>query len=380
MKLRELVRPCTLAGILLVLPLLNAVAQTNPPGFDDLVLKATAARDRDDVPRSIELYQQALQLKPAWPDGWWFLGSLQYEADAYGAGRDALTHYLSLVPDAAPAFALRGLCEFETGEYPQSLADIQRGLSLGAAKQPRDEAVLRYDQALLLTRTGSFEAALQTYSSLVRGKVRNKAPNPEVLVGIGLAGLRIPLLPKELANEKRDMVATAGNAAFVFMSGDETAAQSAFETLFQHYPTASNAHYLYGTLLYPADHDQSAAQFKRELEIDPSNAAAQLMVAWDSLMRNDFSAALAYAEKADAEEPALPATQLVLGRALVETGDLKRGIDLLQKELQLEPDNLEIHFALAKAYSKSGRKDDARNERLLCLQIEKSKTTQQVRR
>jgi tetratricopeptide (TPR) repeat protein len=383
MKLRELVRPRMLAGILLIIPLVS-VAQTNPPGFDDLVLKATAARDRDDVPRSIELYQQALQLKPTWPDGWWFLGSLQYEADAYVAGRDALTHYLSLVPDAAPAFALRGLCEFETGEYPQSLADIQRGLSLGAAKQPRDEAVLRYDEALLLTRTGSFDAALQAYSLLARGGVPNKAPNkvpnPEVLVGIGLAGLRMPLLPKELAADKRELVATAGNAAFVFMSGDETAAQRAFETLFQRYPTAANAHYLYGTLLYPTDNDQAVAQFKRELEIDPSNAAAQLMVAWDSLMRNEFSTALSYAEKADAEEPALPATQLVLGRALVETGDLKRGIDLLRKELQLEPDNLEIHFALAKAYSKSGRKEDARNERLLCLQIEKTKTTQQVRR
>jgi len=375
MKLRELIHGCALAGGLLVLLPLYAPAQT-PHGFDDVVQQTTSARERDDVPQAIALYQQALQRKPSWPDGWWFLGSLQYEAGAYGAGRDALSHYLDLVPDAAPAWALRGLCEFETGDYPQSLADVQRGLSLGAAKQPQDEMILRYHEALLLTRTGNFDGALQKYASLAHGRV----PNPEVLVGIGLAGLRIPLLPSELSADKQDLYTKAGNAAFLFMSGDEAASESAFENLFQRYPTTANAHYVYGDLLFPTDPDQASAEFKRELEIDPSNAAAQLMVAWDSLLRNDFSSALAYAEKASTEEPALPAAQLVLGRALVETGDLKRGIALLQKESQLEPDNLEIHLALAKAYSKSSRKADSRRERLLCLQIEKNRTTQQASR
>jgi Tfp pilus assembly protein PilF len=375
MKLRDLIQSCAIAGCLVVLLSICAPAQT-PPEFEDIVQQATAARNRDAVPQAIGLYQQAVQLKPSWPDGWWFLGSLQYEAGAYGSGRDALTHYLDLVPDAGPAWALRGLCEFETGEYTQSLADIQRGLSLGAAKQPQDEMILRYHEALLLTRSGNFDGALQKYASLAHGKV----PNPELLVGIGLAGLRTPLLPSELRADKQELYTKAGNAAFLFMSGDEAAAQPAFQLLFQSYPTAANAHYLYGDLLFPTDPDQAVAEFKRELEIDPSNAAAQLMVAWDSLMRNDFSTALTFAEKAGAEEPALPAAQLVLGRALVETGDLQRGIALLQKESQLEPDNLEIHLALAKAYSKSGRKDDARRERLLCLQIEKRRTTQQASR
>jgi tetratricopeptide (TPR) repeat protein len=376
MKLRELVHSCALAGRLFVLFPVCAPAQTTPAGFDDVVSQAAAARERDDVPQAIALYQQALQVKPGWPDGWWFLGSLQYEAGSYGAGRDALSHYLDLVPDAGPAWALRGLCEFETGEYPQSLADIQRGLSLGAAKHPQDEMILRYHEALLLTRSGNFEGALKTFASLAHGKV----PNPEVLVAIGLAGLRTPILPKDLRADKQDLYMKAGSAAFLFMSSGQAAAQPAFGDLFQRYPTTANAHYLYGYLLFPIDPDQAVSEFKRELEIDPSNPSAQLMVAWDSLMHNDFSTAVAYAEKAGAEEPSLPAAQLVLGRALVETGDLKRGIELLQKELPVEPDNLEIHFALAKAYSKSGRKEDARRERLLCLQIERNQTTQQASR
>jgi Flp pilus assembly protein TadD len=100
-----------------------------------------------------------------------------------------------------------------------------------------------------------------------------------------------------------------------------------------------------------------------------------LMVGWDSLMRNHFSEALAYGQKAVAEEPNLPIAQLVLGRALVETGDIKGGIEHLEKELQFDPNNLETHLALAKAYSKSGRKEDARRERLQCLELSKSEAT-----
>jgi tetratricopeptide (TPR) repeat protein len=369
MKFGELMQGWTLVGTLALLLPVCASAQMSPPGFDDVVANATAARQRDDTRQAIELYREALQLKPNWPEGWWFLGSLQYGAESYAAARDALSHYLELVPEAGPAWALRGLSEFETGEYEQSLSDLQRGVSLGAGKQPRDEKILRYHEALLLTRAGNFEGALRDYSLLAQSKV----PNPELLVGIGLAGLRTPLLPSELREDKQEVFAMAGKAAFLFMSGDETAAQQEFQKLFQGYPKTANAHYLYGYLLLPTDPDQATAEFERELEIAPSNAPAQLMVAWDSLMRNDFQTALASAQKAVAEEPSLPIARLVLGRALVETGDVKGGAELLEKELLVEPDNLEIHFALAKAYSKSGRKEDARRERLLCLQMEKNR-------
>jgi tetratricopeptide (TPR) repeat protein len=378
MTFGELIRPsCGLAGLILffLLPVC-AVAQANPPGFDEIAQKAAAARERDDAPQAIELYSQALRLKPGWSDGWWFLGSLEYEAEAYSAGRDALTHYLDLVPDAGPAWALRGLCEFETGDYTKSLTDIQHGLSSGAGKEAGAEKILRYHEALLLTRRGNFEGALQLYRPLTRGKI----PNPELLVGIGLAGLRTPLLPGDLSAEQRDLHMAAGNAAFLFMSGDEKAAQQEFGKLFQRFPAAENAHYLYGSLLSPTDPDQALTEFKRELEISPSNAAAQLMVAWDSLTRNDSATALAYAKKVVAAEPTLAIARLVLGRSLVETGDVTGGTELLEKELQLEPDSLEIHFALARAYSKSGRKEDARRERLLCLRIENNAPAQEAHR
>jgi len=351
-----------------------AAAQAPPASFDDLVSQATAAREQNDIPGAIQLYGQALQLNPKWQDGWWFLGSLQYATDSYAPARDALTHYLELVPNAVPALALRGLCEFEIGDYAPALNDIQRALSLGAANQSRNEKILRYHEALLLTCTGKFEEALQRYGVFVQ----HEAANPELLLAIGLAGLRTPVLPKELVANQRDLFVTAGNATFLFLKGDQKGAQQAFQALFQRFPSAPNAHYLYGYLLFPTDPDQAVAEFKRELEIAPSNANDQVMLAWASLTQNDPAEALPYAEKSAEEEPTLPSAQLVLGRSLLETGNLKDGIAHLETALKLEPDNLETHIALAKAYSKSGRKEDARRERLLCLQITQNRSTQIV--
>lgn len=333
------------------------------------------AREAQDIPRAIELYNQAVKLDPKWPDGWWFLGSMQYGTDQYAAAKDALTHYIELTPDATAAFALRGLCEFEIPEYSQSLADIQRALSLGAANQPRNERILRYHEALLLTRLGRFEDALQRYGYFAR----NGISSPEIFKGIGLAGLRVSLLPKEVEAGQQELFMTAGNAAFQLMAGNELDAQQAFQTLFQRYPSSSNGHYLYGYLSFAKAPDHAIAEFKRAVEIEPSDAAAQAMLAWSYLMQSNPSEAKIYAEQAVKEAPQLPLAQLVLGRYLVETGDPRNGIEHLQEALQLEPSNIEIHLALVKGYSEAGLKEDARHERQFCLEATKDEVNQVAR-
>jgi Flp pilus assembly protein TadD len=87
------------------------------------------------------------------------------------------------------------------------------------------------------------------------------------------------------------------------------------------------------------------------------------------LMDNSPAEALPEAKKAAEEAPTLPMAQLSLGRALLETGDVKSATASLESALSLDPQNVEIHIALARAYSESGREDDARRERLACLQL-----------
>ena len=364
--------PASSSGTLLLLSVVcvsalpaTAIGQVAPPHDNDLVAQASAARMQNDVPGAIDLYSRAVQQDPKWADGWWFLGSLQYGAGAYVPARDALSRYIELTPNAGPAFALRGLCEFEIGDYRKSLIDIEHGISMGAANQPRNEQILRYHQAMILTHLGNYEGALKAYAFFAKNGINN----PELLVAIGLAGLRIPLLPKQLADGQQEVASATGDAGYRFLAGDERSAAQAFESLFQRFPNALNAHFFYGYLLFATDPDAALAEFQQELKLSPSNADANVMAAWALLMRNGAGDALPYAQKAVATDPTLPSAQLVLGRSLLETADVKGGMEHLEEALHLEPDNLETHLALAKAYSKSGRREDASRERALCLRL-----------
>jgi tetratricopeptide (TPR) repeat protein len=355
-----------------ILILLAALAPSQtPPTFDDLAAKATAAREHNEIADAIATYRRAVRVKPDWPEGWWYLGMLQYNMGIYADARDALTRFIKLTPDSGPAFAVRGLCEFETGQYSESAQDIQQGLALGAGNQPRYEDLLRYHQLLLFTLNGEFETALREYAVFAK----NGTPTPEILAGVGLAGLRMPMRPQDVDPSQQALVLAAGTAAFTFMAGDTQKGQQQFQDLFRRFPAAPNTHYLYGYLLFANDPDIAIEEFKHELEIVPNSAVAHVMMAWYFLLRNNAAEALPYAQKAATEASSSPSAQLVLGRSLIETGSVTEGINRLNAALKLDPDNLEIHLALVKGYQEQGRKDDAARERLLSKDLAKGQAS-----
>jgi tetratricopeptide (TPR) repeat protein len=347
-----------------------ALAQQDPDSFDAVAANAAAARDNNDIPRAIQLYTRAEQLKPGWASGWWSLGLLQYSTKAWSESGSAFTHYIELSPEGtaavAQAIALRGLCEFETGDFQPSLADLQQSVALGVTNDPGSAMLIRLREAQVLTRVGRFEEALDVYGSLAKAVLPSQR-SPDWNIGVGLAGLRSPQLPADVIAGQQILFAMAGDAALRFMSGDLAGARQAFSDLFERFPNAANAHYLFGSLISPTDPDAAVVEYKRELEIGPGNVTAAAMLARVLLYQAKPAQALPFAQRAVSEDPASPVAQLVLGRSLAETGDLPGGIEHLEKALQLQPAYLETHIALATAYSSSGRQQDARRERLQSL-------------
>ena len=59
----------------------------------------------------------------------------------------------------------------------------------------------------------------------------------------------------------------------------------------------------------------------------------------------------------------------VLGRLLVETGELQPGIQELERAENLAPESPQPRIALASAYAKAGRKEDAARERREFLRL-----------
>ncbi|MGH9439413.1 MAG: tetratricopeptide repeat protein, partial [Terriglobia bacterium] len=240
--------------------------------FNEIATQAADARKANNVPRAIELYEQGLTLKPDWKQGLWYLGTLDYDSDRYAAGSKAFRRLVGLDAKAAPAWALLGLCEFETADYAKSLADMERGISLGAAKEKQMGVVVLYHEALALTLTGKFDEALQKYKVFVHA---GAAKSQTMLLSIGAAALRAKLLPKNIQPAQQPLYLAAGKTASLVLAGNYPQAGQSFADLLARYPTARNVHYLYGEYMLARDIATAIQQFRRELQIDPDNIQAR---------------------------------------------------------------------------------------------------------
>lgn len=355
--------------LLVVLPEIpaHAIAQEHSTQFEDVAARAAAARDQGNLPLAIELYGQAEQLKPDWIEGWFYLGLLQYSSDKFPQGIEAFNHLLQLQPNAPPALALRGLCEFETGAYDDALRDLDQAVQQGAANEPRNEQIIRYHLAQLLARVGRFQDALLQYQFFASKHIDDQ----DLLLGVGLAGMRNTTLPKDVPADSREIFIAAGRAGYAFLSGDSRQADELFNQLFARYPTAPNLHFFYGALLFMHGPDLAIPQFQSEVAIAPSNPAAHAILAYSLMFAGRFAEARPEAELAMAGAPDMEMAQIALGRSLAETGDPDRAAEVLNQVLKRDPDDLEAHMGLAVMYARTGRREEAYRERMVCLGLAK---------
>jgi tetratricopeptide (TPR) repeat protein len=345
-----------------------AASSARAATFEQLAAQADAAREAGQTLQAVQLYTEALQLKPAWPEGWWYLGTLYYDGDQYENGRKAFAEFVKLAQAAAPGWAFLGLCESETGDYEHALEHIRRGLEIGAGIEPDTEQVIRFHEALLLTRTGLFDQASPRFMPFVRRGIHD----PTLIAGIGLTALHEPLLPKEIPPERRELIAAAGQTVYLWMSADTNQTGPAFRALLERYPTAPGVHYLYATYLLsfrPAE--EALAELKRELELNPHSADARAMVALIAWRAGSESAALPIARQAAQDGPTCPMAQYAYGLVLEGSGDLGQAIEHIETAERLDPANVEYHMGLAGAYSKAGRHADARRERRTSIAMAK---------
>jgi putative PEP-CTERM system TPR-repeat lipoprotein len=99
-------------------------------------------------------------------------------------------------------------------------------------------------------------------------------------------------------------------------------------------------------------------QYALVLERTPNDAVVLNNVAWTMNKLKDPSAAR-YAERAYALKPGDGAVADTFGQILVESGDLNRGLEILQKGIADAPSHRELRFHFAQALAKSGDKPKA---------------------
>lgn len=348
-------------------PLVSLQAATTET-FDHVSKQAADARAANRIQDATNLYREAVKIRPAWAEGWWFLGELLYDQDKYADARDALRRLVSLDPKAGPGFALLGLCEYETKEYARALDHINVGRRLGLGEDPQVRRVVLYHAVLLLTRFQQYESALQVLDRVLRAG----DATPAVIEAAGLAGLHRPIFSDQVPAGDKDLVERAGRAVCAAAGHQPAEAQKYFSELLASYPNTPNVHYLYGSYLVAGDEDAGLREFLKELEVNPKNAEALVTVALEYERRGEPATAIPYARRGVAADPRFFAAHGVLGRLLANSGEVDKGIAELEIARQQAPDSQQVRFSLAAAYTLAGRKEDAARERAEFLRLKKS--------
>jgi tetratricopeptide (TPR) repeat protein len=344
------------------------------PQFDRLVQAATEARQAERWEDAIDLYAKTVKLKPDYVEGYWYQGTAYYSLDNYPQCKDAFRKVLRLAPKNGAAFAFVGLCEFGLKEYDRSLQHLLQSRVLGVGDAPELGNVARYHAAILMTRAEQYEQALETLGEFAS----DGNDNARVIEAMGIATLRMPMLPTETPPDRREMILMAGRASYMLATRNTASAGTAFDALASRYPETPNVHYAYGVYLLQEQPDKAIDEFKRELELQPGHAWSLMQIAYEYLKRGDAASALPWAKQAVGAAPNAFTAHKALGQALLETGDVDGAITELESGIKLAPESPGLHFTLARAYQRAGRLEDATRERNEFTRLDRLARTQRT--
>ncbi len=329
--------------------------------FTRLAKQADIARGANQIERALLLYERALKLNPQWQEGWWYVGTLHYDADRYSQATFAFRNLTTLNPKLGAPWAMMGLCEFESGDYKNAMVHMSRGRARGLGTHQELLNAVVYHQALLLTRSGQFEAATELLNALVvRGLITES-----VRMALGLALLRVPLLPNHLDSSKDAEIRSAGEAAVAIALNNFDQAREAFQGLLKDYPKTPFVHYAYGAMLSSlSKFEEADREFRAEMTITPESALPYMHLTYIYLRTSRPQEALPLVEKGVELAPQSFAVHYLRGRTLLDLGKLDAAIASLERARRLGPFSPDVRYSLAKAYTRARRIEDAKRERV----------------
>lgn len=351
--------PLTFCVALLLLASPGTFPQTRPAPpqtFKQLSEQAAKASEENRLDEAAVLYRKALALQPGWADGWWALGTLQYDKNQYAPAARAFEKLVALRPANGSAHAMLGLCQVELKQDAEALKHLSSAEQLGVLENAQLRRVVLYQLGSVQLRTRHFTDAKTSFSQLVRDGVRSD----ELANGMGMAALGI--LPSTLPDKNtpgRDVVDRVGLAESLAARKDFASARQIYSLLATQYPAYPNLHFAFGRFHLAAHElDDAVAEFQKELQNDPKHLGALLDLA-AVRYRVDSADGIQYAERAVKASPQLPYAHYLLGLLYLDTDRTAEALPELEIARKAFAKQAQVYFALGNAYAKLGRKEDA---------------------
>ncbi len=309
-----------------------AQISNNSESFETFAAHALSAREAGQMDEAIRNYQAAVRLRPNWEEGWWYLGTLLYDADHTAEAIPALHRVVELDSNVSAAWAFLGLCEFETGDYPDAFTHLQNAAHLGFAENPEIKRIVLYHLGLLLNLRGEFERG----TDLLADASGSSAVPEQIKTALGLAMLRVPLLPAQLDPSHDALIHAAGDTAALLLNHQMDAALRNFEKMLQEYPQTPYLHYQYGLALEAASQDQQADfQLREEIRARPGDGLPWIALARLNARRKNFGEAQAAARRATQLAPRSATAYETLAQALQAQDKLDEAASASRQAIEL---------------------------------------------
>lgn len=296
----------------------------------------------------------------------WDQAMSDYSAGKYAAAVTALQAYVERKLQDGTAWAVMGLAEFELKSYDNALLHLQRGQALGFGGSRESVRLANYTLGILLNRHGDFKAASESLAAAA-----GTAPLAEkAQYALGMALLRMPLLPDQIDSSKQGLIQSTGEIALLLQESKYDDALAKFQSLLQTYPDTPYLHYAYGVALASlSQYDEATAQMKLEAKISSVSELPYLRLASIALRQHRPADALAPAQQAVKLAPSSGEAHYLLGRTYLELGEEAKAVAELETVARLSPNSPEVHFNLAKAYSRNKQPEKAEEERAIFVRL-----------
>ncbi len=360
-------------AVWLMIPGPVAGEQQRSGAFSRLEERAKKASEENQLEEARRLYARALAIRPRWTEGWWSLGTLEYEQDHYAEAARAFERLLRLQPSNGTAHAMVGLCQFELGEDKPALKNLLAADHWGIVSDEQLRKVALYHLGVLQLRARRFGDAQETLQQLAKEQVRTK----ELITALGQAALLIsPQESPAESTEAASVTERAGEAEALSATKEFDSAKQIFTGLTSQFPAYPNLHFAYGRLLLEAhETDQAIEEFHRELNRDPKHVNSMLEIASVRYLV-DSQEGLKYVEEAVELAPGLPFAHYLLGLLRLDTGNAAGAVHELEIAQKAFPKQAKIYFSLGNAYARVGRKAEAAKARAEFVRLDTQAASQ----
>lgn len=335
-------------------------SQTSNENFDSLAKRAAAAKDADQLDEAVTLYKKAVAIHPKWAEGWWSLGTIEYDRNHYESAANAFRQLLPLAPKDGTAYAMLGLSEFELGQDDAALKHLEQAKTLDISSNPQLRRVLLYHDGLLLLRAGRFQSA----QTVLGGLCLDSIPSDDAVKSLGLAVFRLsPSAAPPQGSPGDSIVMRVGHAACITVQKKYDEARKEYADLAAEYPGYPNIHYVFGKFLAESNDPTGAvAEFQKEIKNNSKDLNSRLEIA-ATLYKINSAAGIPYAEEAVQLDPHIPFAHYLLGLLYLDVDNYQKAIPHLEIAEKAFPKDAKIYFALGSAYSRAGRRQEAEKAR-----------------